>query len=583
MSNPGPPPSRVTTSVATFIARLRAVLAGALLNRYAGFLACLYLYSVTIPKIGGLGEDSVPLSYVETAVVLYLYYYFNTILRPSRVQALLAAIPIFLAYLGQDIYYMMYGRVFRIIELAEIPELLDILTPGLIALVIVVFLVPLLIFVFSVNYRRVFAIAGGSLPLLLMVAAVEFFPNSYATAFEKVGNEIVTWSDQRSVENNGRFAMLFYREAQRMTAKQMTIPFRARTAYDHTAREFADRIGSQRVNNNVHLIVMESLLDPTLFRGASFTTNPTHPDFARLFGNATGFSVSPVFGGATSQAEFEVLCGVPAFRELGSVEFNAFTGAQAWCLPGLLKLAGYRTIASNAFKPNFFNAVPAYRGIGFGEAHFPQEYTGTTDTYLSIGDVSNEYYMFDGTLFSQNLAFVENIVKDKQSPPILNYVLSIYGHLPHTLDNEKRPQVLTLIADHPDDQLERAANQYYYRTQAIAEYVNTLVDIDPHSLIILISDHLPPLQYGPNTYRDLRYLDNQENSRYLNRVLIIENGTAKHYPTIHHYDVPALVFNYLTAGTYCRENTCDFTQDRFIDNRAEYHTRYMSLMAHAAE
>jgi hypothetical protein len=34
-----------------------------------------------------------------------------------------------------------------------------------------------------------------------------------------------------------------------------------------------------------------------------------HPDFERLFGKKIGFSVSPVFGGKTSQAEFEVLCG----------------------------------------------------------------------------------------------------------------------------------------------------------------------------------------------------------------------------------------------------------------------------------
>lgn len=583
MSKPSPSPAPATTRSATPFGRLRAAIAGALLNRYAAFIGCLLLYSVTIPRFGGLGEEALPASYIEGALVLYLYYYFNTILRPSRWQALLAAAPIFLAYLAQDIYYLMYGRVFRVIEVTEIPELLSVLEPGMIALVVVVLALPLAIFVLSINYRRGFAIAGGGLPLLALIATVQFFPASYATAFEKYGNEIVSWSDAVSVENNGRLAMLLYREAQRVTAREMTVPYRERSTYDRQAQETADRIGSQRVHSNVHLIVLESLLDPTLFRGATFTANPTHPDFSRLFGDAADFSVSPVFGGATSQAEFEVLCGVPALRELDSVEFNAFTGAQAWCLPGLLKLAGYRTVASNAHKPNFFNAIPAYRGTGFGEIYFPREYTSSTDTYLSIGDVSNEYYMFDGTLFAQNLGFVADSVADSQAPPLLNYVMSIYGHLPHTLDNDKRPQVLRLIADHPDEQLERSANQYYYRTQAIADYVNKLVKIDPQSLIILISDHVPPLQFGPDTYRDLRYLDNRENSQYLNRVIIIENGVTRHYPTIHHYDIPALVFNYLTAGAYCRDQHCNFTQGRSGDDRATHRDRYMKLMAHATE
>jgi len=100
---------------------------------------------------------------------------------------------------------------------------------------------------------------------------------------------------------------------------------------------------------------MESFVDPTLFKGAIYTRDPVHPDFRRLFGDRMGFSVSPVFGGKTSQAEFEVLCGVPAFQELAGVEFNSFTGVPAYCLPGTLQLAGYRTVATNSFKPDRFS------------------------------------------------------------------------------------------------------------------------------------------------------------------------------------------------------------------------------------
>ena len=562
---------------------LRNKLSAVLLNRYTAFIAGMFCYSMLIKRLGGLGGISILTEYLEITLVLYLYYYFNRILRPSRWQALLAALPIFLAYLGQDLYYLMYGKVFRIIEFTEVPELLEVLPAKSLILVIVTAVIPLVVFLLSIDRRKVSALVVGALPLLGVGCSAEFLSQAYASTFESLGKEIVFWSDGASVENNGRFAMLLYREAERKISNDKTQLFRNRPAYDEKAQRLAGWISKESINKNVHVVVMESLLDPTLFRGAKYTRNPIHPSFRKLFGNKAGLSVSPVFGGKTSQAEFEVLCGVPAFQELAGVEFNAFTGSPAYCLPGLLKLSGYRTIASNAYKPNFFNTIPAYTGIGFGEIHFPREYSGDANSYITTGDTKREGYMFDATLFAQNLEFISNIIKDKKSPPIFNYVLTIYGHMPHLINAQKRPPVLKLEAKFSDPQLERSANQFYYRSQAIAEYVNKLIKIDKNSLIILVSDYVPPLQYGPTTYRNLRYLDNREDSIHMNRVLIIENGVVRKYTTIHHYDVPKLVLNYISHGDYCRENSCGFAENRFNDDRLAMHDKYMSLMAHATE
>lgn len=562
---------------------LRTKLKAVLLNRYAAFIVGMFGYSMLIKKLGGLGGISILTEYLEIGLVLYLYFYFNKILRPSRWQALLAATPIFLAYLGQDLYYLMYGKVLRIIELTEVPELLEVLPAKSLILIIVLAVIPLVVFLLSIDRRKVSALVVGGLPLLGIGYSAEFLSQSYASTFESLGKEIVFWSDGASVENNGRFAMLLYREAERKISNDKTQSFRNRPVYDEKAHQLAAWVTKESTKKNVHVVVMESLLDPTLFRGAKYTKDPVHPSFRKLFGNKAGLSVSPVFGGKTSQAEFEVLCGVPAFQELAGVEFNAFSGAPAYCLPGILKLAGYRTIASNAYKPNFFNTIPAYTGIGFGEMYFPREYSGDANSYISTGDTKDEHYMFDATLFAQNLHFISGILKDGKSPPIFNYVLTIYGHMPHLTNAQKRPPVVKMIAKFSDPQLERSANQFYYRSQAIAEYVNNLIKIDKNSLIILVSDHVPPLQYGPNTYRDLRYLDNRTDSIHLNRVLIIEDGVVKKYTTIHHYDVPKMVLNYISHGDYCRENSCGFAENKFNDDRLAMHDKYMSLMAHATE
>ncbi|HHO46968.1 MAG TPA: hypothetical protein ENN06_00675 [Desulfobacteraceae bacterium] len=100
-----------------------------------------------------------------------------------------------------------------------------------------------------------------------------------------------------------------------------------------------------------------------------------------------GLSISPVFGGATAQAEFELLCGVPAMRELSGVEFNVFTGADTPCLPNILGKSGYHAVATNGFRPDFFNSPNAYEGIGFDKAYYPKEYAPAMESYLSLGDV----------------------------------------------------------------------------------------------------------------------------------------------------------------------------------------------------
>lgn len=582
------------TAVAALKARFALCGIGCLLvNRYTAFLLGAFMYSLVIKSLGSIGgiaffrEDgtfALNQQYLELTFVFYLYCYFNMILRPSRWQALLAAVPLLLAYLGQDIYYLMYSNVFRVSELAEIPELLKVLTPKHIAVLTVTVVLPLGLFLRAVCWRRFLVIGAGALPLLLLIGAAEYYPVHYQTTYLKVGREIMFWSDAVSAENNGRFMMLLYREAERNIAQAKTEAFRDRPLYEQKAQQLAGAIRTSGNNRNVHMVVLESFIDPTLFKAATYTKDPFHPSFKKLAANKMGFSVSPVVGGKTAQAEFEALCGAPAFEELAGVEFNGFTGAPAYCLPGTLQLAGYQTIASNAYNPSFFNAPNAYQGMGFAKMYFPKEYVNGSDTYLSKGDTSGEMgYMFDGTLFSQNLEFITPFLKDSEGPPLFNYLLTVYGHFPHILNEQKRPQVLKMISSFKDQHLERAANQMFYRSEAVAAYVNRLLELDEKSLIILVSDHLPPGLYGRKSFEKLRYLNNKEGSLHMNRILIIEDGKVKKYATIHHYDIPAMVLNYVTNGAYCKEHSCGFMENKFLDDRMERHDDYMRVMAHASE
>jgi len=598
-------PNRISAIAHRVVRRVARAAALALCNRYTAFLLGVYAYSLIILALGGLGGmfGAIELKsmwlfpldqtrgvylkeeYLELALLLYLYWYGNAILRPSRWQALLAAVPLLLAYLGQDIYFFMYSSVFRAVELAEAPELLAVLTwPYALALLLFVAL-PLGFFVWSIDRRRWRILVAGALPPALLVYAAVYFPEQYVDGFRRVGQGIVDWSDKDTAENNGRFMTLIYREAERHLAQARTELFRDRARYEEQVRQFAAWLKEHGdPKRNVHLVVLESFFDPTLFKGASYTKDPLHPSFRKLFGNRLGFSLSPVVGGRTAQAEFEVLCGVPAFEEMLGVEFNSFTGADAYCLPGKLQLAGYRTVASNAYNPSFFNTPNAYRGMGFARIFFPGEYTGGAETYLSKGDTSGEgEYMFDSVLFSQNLEYITPLLQETDGPPLFNYVLTVYGHFPHLMNEDKRPAALKMQSDFKDEQLERAANQMFYRTQAVADYVNRLIELDPKGLLILVSDHLPPGQHGRRSFQKLRYLDNSKDSLNMNRIMIVEAGKVKKYAVIHHYDIPALVYNFISNGLHCKTNTCGFMTNKLLDDRKQRHDDYMRIMAHASE
>ena len=553
------------------------------INRYSIFLLGIYLYVLVVGYRGGIDSRLFYSQWTELLLLLYFYIYFYFILKHHRWRSLLAALPIIAGYLVQDAYYLFYGKVFRLIEILELPELLQVITFGYGVMVVVFLIVPLMLFFSVINYRKLHVITMGALPLGLLSALIIVSPNAYTDFIHAYGNGVVIYSDTSSVEKNGRYTMLFYKEAQRLNALTMTEPYRKRVEYEQIAETKAENLRQHSNHQNVHLIVLESFLDPRLFRRASFNRYPVHPDFEKIFGKKLGLSMSSVFGGATAQAEFEVLCGVPALEKLSSVEFNVFTGSPVYCLPGILEKTGYRTIATNAYKPNFFNALPAYKGIGFSEIYFPREYASSEESYFSIKDVSNERYMFDSALFEQNLAFVAKSLEENRTTPLFNYMMTIYGHTPHTLDPAKRPEIIQVKSDYPDDHLQRSTNQFYYRTQAIAKYIKELIKLDKNSLIILVSDHVPPLRNGPNTYRELDYMGNIANYFYYNRLMIIDNAKPVVYRNIRHFDMADIVYNYITDGDFCRQKSCAFLEKTPMQERESFLDQYYSLMAHASE
>lgn len=538
------------------------------------FAAVFSAFTKVLGKLSGIGTTA-EFFRIELPLLMTGYMAAYCLLRDTRARPFIAALPFTVIYVAHDLYYWWFGNIFRLADVAELPELVQVLTIGEIAFYSTLLVAPLLVFVASLHPARslVAAVAAGLL-WAVPIAEQQLMPG--VVAFVERFGSITEWSDQRSARDTGRLALIVYREAQRRTATRRLASFHGDPQYSALIEGRHTSLASQGSRRNVHFIVLESFLDPTLLGRVRYSMSPVAPAFGALFEGQEGMAISSVFGGKSSQAEFEALCGVPAFGYLGSTEFGVLLGRGVKCLPRLLRDVGYQTMASNAFKPDFFNTLDAYRSLGFEKIYFPKEYAPNRETYLVAGDVAEEEFLFDGELLKQNLAHVRAHL-NRGSGPLLNYVLGIYGHNPHRLNTKLRPEIIQVYgAGAAQTKLTSYVNQYYYRTRAVAEYVSGLRALDPNSMIVIMSDHLPALDVGPNGYRELGYAA-EGDTVFHNRLYVLENGEPRRYVGLRHYDLPDVVVNFLTGSQHCRSNPC--TVNGNTRSKESYFSAYLGLLA----
>ena len=242
---------------------------------------------------------------------------------------------------------------------------------------------------------------------------------------------------------------------------------------------------------------------------------------------------SPVYGGGTAQAEFELLTGVQALSKVNRIEFNVMQGGEISGLVKKLKQNKYRAIATIATGSGFFNSIQAYKSLGFDEVSFLGEDESFKEK-LSHGPI------FDGDLFEHNIDYLKKTLKQSDAP-VFNYVLGMYGHLPYSRNKAERPDIAKV--SHPDDKVIRIANQFYYRTKAIATYIEQLMALDRNAIIFVTSEHLPPILSDKTIYK----LNNKSNVS-----LFFNNGKTMDVSGKMYYELPWFIWDQLTETNSLR-------------------------------
>lgn len=535
--------------------------------RFGLFAAVVILYTI-LTVDWSLASEWTQL-FSELPLLLGAFALLERPLRRNVLRPFAAAAPLLFLYVLHDVLMVMRGALPEFQDVVMVGDLFVVLDMPKSLFLGTLMLAPFAFWLACVDWhlpklkRRDLCWAA---PVGLVAALFLLFPGLAYQGMNLLASDD-EWSDLAAAEDFGRVYTALMRDARRRGFLRTLSGF---TPLERSGVRLSDALIARIDRRNVHLILLESFLDVRLLRKVQFSRPPFDEAWREWTDAAVSSSVSPVFGGETARAEFELLCGVPSLRRFG-VEFLAFSGARTYCLPEILRQAGYFNLLSFPYGPIFYNTRRAYPGLGFDQLMFADRFSAPGAESIPLPD--GEYYLFDGDLFEGNLRKVEQL--QKQGQPFLNYVVTMSGHWPFDIDTDRHPTIIEVEPDEPV--LRRVTNLMYYRTRALFDYVQRLIALDPTGIIVLASDHLPPLE-GVADYTRFGYAGRAGLSARFSELALHDNvvyafvgGQPVKLPLMRHFDLQRWLLDQLTNGAYCATRVCDFgalpmDQDREIEN-----------------
>lgn len=190
--------------------------------------------------------------------------------------------------------------------------------------------------------------------------------------------------------------------------------------------------------------------------------------------------ISPVFGGGTSNAEFEVLTGLSnAFLPEGAVPFDHYLTDPLPSVASVLRDSGYRTIALHPYHEWYWNRNNAYPLLGFDEFYFLKDFKNA---------YKRGWFVSDEALVDEIISTVEAV-----EGPYFIHALSMQNHGvydPHRYGSEELP----VKGDYPE-KLRLALQTFVTGVRdadaQLGRLVKYLEKRKEPTLVLFCGDHLP--------------------------------------------------------------------------------------------
>ncbi len=305
-----------------------------------------------------------------------------------------------------------------------------------------------------------------------------------------LGVENITWDQRLNVQRNGVLLPLL------LNAELAVRP--SRPPPEEVASALP--VGSpgsrpEAPSRDVILYLAESAWDPTRLPGLSLSRDPM--PFVRSLGSRarTVGLVSPVYGGGTSEVEFEVLTGLPIAALPDGVVPYHHLASPVPSLASAFREQGLRTLAVHDWHGWFWMRRSVFPLLGF-------------DRYVALEDMPG--LPFVGP-YPDDEGMVDRLLEEVQSSPqpVFAFAISMVSHGPYAYPT--RPDAEVRVVDGaltPDvrREVENHASALYRSDRAFERLLRGVEQSGRPTLVVHFGDHLPCLGKQYAAYRELGFV-----------------------------------------------------------------------------
>lgn len=261
---------------------------------------------------------------------------------------------------------------------------------------------------------------------------------------------------------------------------------------------------------NVIVIMSESFWDVRKL-GVSFSENPLDKWDQLIKESAYGNLYVPVFGGGTSNSEYEVITGMSlkAYPYDWYMVYREEITSPHPSLAYEYAKAGYKTIAVHPYYPWYYRRHEVYPLLGFSEFlsldAFQQESSTEESEDEEIAFIS------DAEVLNKILGLIES-----ESSPIMVHSVTMQNHGPY--DDNRFPvgvEILTPLSDDAKTHITTYARGIQLSQNALYDFIQSLKQMEEPTLVLYFGDHLPMMGNNYSYYRETGYLNDDDEPQRL--------------------------------------------------------------------
>ncbi|MEH7374545.1 LTA synthase family protein [Neobacillus drentensis] len=378
--------------------------------------------------------------------------------------------------------------------------------------IIIVLLVGTLLYLIKFLPKVKIPIWIRTIMLILMAGMIysyTFFPATFMKNFiEKTGTvTIIKWDQLKNYNKNG-FVFGFISNLQNDAfdepngySKQQVIAI---------ANKYKEMMGTrpqvkgQSKKPNIVYIMSEAFWDPTKLPNVHFSEDPMKNLRNLMQKYSSGSNLSPAFGGATANVEFEAVTGYSNyFLRVGSLPYQDLIDRKKF-IPTMvsdLEKKGYQTLAIHPYNKVFYKRDRVYKTFGI-------------DQFLDMSTMKNQEksgpYISDESLSKEIMEQLKNNNKS-----MFIHAVSVQNHFPYLPKRyEKNTIKVSGLSDQSNQALEVYAEGIRQADAALQLLVDNLEQLDEPTVVVFWGDHMPILGQDLAIYKEANYANTKDKNSY---------------------------------------------------------------------